>query len=108
MRAIVLFLLLIGSVYAADDYVIGKYEYMDKLTVEGHIWTVMEVEGEGKYVAGFIETFYDNLSGAYREKPELRAKVLEQMAEARKSGKKSFLLTQDRYRIAFQETTGEW
>lgn len=93
------------SIFAADDYILGKYEHVDKLTIQYHTWYA-SVEGEGKYVAGFIETFYDNLSENYRTNPKLRKLVLQQMEDAKKSGKKGFNLTHDHYWIAFDETTG--
>lgn len=91
--------------FATDDYVMGKYNHLDKLIIEGDEWQ-MEVSGEGKYVAEFLEIYYDNISENYRTNPILRKKVLEQMEKAKKEGKKSFFFKEDKYWQAFQTTSG--
>jgi hypothetical protein len=105
VSSFVLILALCIPAYAADDYVVGKYEHIDKLTIEYDTWSA-RVSGDGKHVAGFIEAFYDNISENYRKNPKLRDQVLEQMEKAKKSGHKGFNLYHDEYWIAFQDTTG--
>lgn len=107
MKKIYLIVLVLYSLscLGADDYILGQYEHIDKLQITNDMWDG-EVVGEGKYVAGFIETFYDNISENYRKNPILRQKVLKQMRQAEKEGRKEFFLSKDEYLKAFQVTTG--
>jgi hypothetical protein len=88
-----------------DDYVIGKYEHVDKLWIDSDDWTA-DVRGKGEYVAGFIEAYYDNLDEKYRTNAEWRKEVLLEMMEARKTGARSFELYQQEYYHAFLDTVG--
>lgn len=102
-KLLITILLIPTLTFAADDYIIGQYEYVHKLTIIRNKVSA-QVTGEGKYVAGFVEKFYDNLSDNYRNDPKLRQYVLRYIELAEKTDTMGFNLKDPRLLNAFNDT----
>ena len=103
MKWLIIVIILTTSVYSEDDFVIGKYNHLDKLIIQENPIEVI-IAGDGEYLAGFLEAFYDNLEEGYRDDHKKRREILEEIKEARDKKVIKIEIAYDDNMKAYKET----
>jgi hypothetical protein len=106
-KIIFIFVFSSSLVFGGDDWITGKFDRLDQLTIEiDSGGFVAKVSGPPKVLAEFVETYFDNISDQYRLQPKYRAIVEKEMGRAMEKDRIAIGLYREVSCRAFDETTG--